>query len=194
MIAAAAGDAVGLDGDVSELAGHAVHAVKNFSVQNDGAADAGAERDHRHVVDVAARAQPFLAESRHLGVVVEEDARAQAALDFVAHGIVGPAGKIGRLAHHPGFHVDDAGNADACADKLSAAAILLGQAMNGVAHFADDVVAAQGDFYAESNFFEKLAVGADGRNAQVGAAEIDSDGKIGHGQKGIRIAAGWTDC
>ena len=180
MISAAARNAVGLNGDVAKFAGHAIHAVKDFSVEDDGAADAGAQRDHRHVVDAAARAQPFFAKSSHLGVVVEKDARAQAALDYVAHRIVGPSGKVGRLAHHAGLHVDDAGNADTGAHELAAAAIFFGQAVNGVAHFADNVVAAESDFDAQSYFFEKLAVGGDGRDAQVGAAEIDSDGKIRH--------------
>jgi hypothetical protein len=43
------------------------------------------------------------------------------------------------------------------------------------------VVTAESDFGAEGNFFEKLAVSADGGDAEIGAAEIDSDGKIGHG-------------
>ena len=30
--------------------------------------------------------------------------------------------------------------------------------MDGVAHFGDDVVAAESDFGAEGNFFEKLSV------------------------------------
>ena len=141
------------------------------------------------IVDATAGAQPLLAESGDFGVVVEKDAGAEAALDFVAHGIVGPSGKVGGLAHHSGFSVDDAGNADAGADEASSAAILLGEAMDGVAHFADDVVAAESDFDAESNFFEKLAVGADGRDAQVGAAEIDSDRKIRHDGKEYQIAA-----
>ena len=136
--------------------------------------------------NIAGGAQPFFAERGDVGVVLEEDASAQAAFDFVAHWIVGPAGKVGGLAHHSGFHLDNAGDGDPGADKPAAAAILIGEAVNGVTHFADDVVAAQRDFYAECDFFEKLAVGADGRNAQVGAAEIDSDGKIRHGQKGIR--------
>jgi predicted metallo-beta-lactamase superfamily hydrolase len=66
--------------------------------------------------------------------------------------------------------------------------------VNGVAHFADDVVAAESDFHAESDFFEKLAIRADGRDAQVGTAEIDSDRKIWHGQKGIRISWLIDDC
>ena len=103
-----------------------------------------------------------------------------APFDYVAHRIVGPSGKVGGLAHHPGLPVDDAGNADAGTDKAAAAAILFGQAVNGVAHFADDVVAAESDFDAQRDFLKKLAVGADGCDAQVGAAEIDSDGKIRH--------------
>ena len=73
--------------------------------------------------------------------------------------------------------------------NLPLLAILLGQAVNRVAHFADDVVAAESDLYAKCNFFQKLAVGADGRDAQVGAAEIDSDGKIRHGGEDYQIAA-----
>ncbi len=104
MIAAAAGNTVGFDGDVSKLTRHAVHAVEDFTVQDDGAADASAQCEHRHIVDATARAQPFFAESGDFGVVIEEDAGAEAALDFVAHGIVGPSGKVGGLAHHAGFH------------------------------------------------------------------------------------------
>jgi hypothetical protein len=56
-----------------------------------------------------------------------------------------------------------------------------GEALDGVAHFGDDVVTAESDFGAEGNFFEKLAVSADGSDAEIGAAEVNSDGKIGHG-------------
>jgi hypothetical protein len=48
------------------------------------------------------------------------------------------------------------------------------------------VIPAKGNFDAERNFFKKLAVGADSRNAQVGTAKIDSNGKIGHGGKGYQ--------
>ncbi len=113
VIAAAAGDAVGFDGDVSEFAGHAIHAVEYFSAQDDAAANASAESDHGHVVDAPCRSQPLFAQGVDVGVVLEQDASAQAALDLMAHRIVGPAGKIGGRAHHPSLQVDDAGNADA---------------------------------------------------------------------------------
>ena len=60
--------------------------------------------------------------------------------------------------------------------------------MNGAAHFVDDVVAAQSEFGAERHLFEQLPGGADGGDAQVGAAEVDSDGEIGHGGEVIRTA------
>ena len=56
-----------------------------------------------------------------------------------------------------------------------------GEALDGVTHFGDDLIAAEDDFGAEGDFFEKLAVAADGGNAEVGAAEIDADGEVGHG-------------
>ena len=52
--------------------------------------------------------------------------------------------------------------------------------MDGVTHFANHVIAAQGDFHAESDLFEKLALGSNGGNAEVGATHIDTDRVVGH--------------
>src|SRR5438270_10850687 len=90
VIAAATGSTVGFDGDVSKLAGHSIHTVKNFAIQNDRTADAGSQRDHGHVVDVARSAEPLFAQCGCVGVILEKDASAQAAFDFIAHGIFGP--------------------------------------------------------------------------------------------------------
>jgi hypothetical protein len=181
MAAAAAGISIGFDRDVTELAGHAVHAVPDFSSEHDAATDSGAESDDSHVGDAAGSAEPLLAEGGDVGVVFEDDGGAQTALDFIAHGILFKAREVGGLAEHSGLHVNDAGDADAGAEKFSGFLILGGEALDGVAHFGDDVVTAESDFGAEGNFFEKLAVSADGGDAEIGAAEVDSDGKIGHG-------------
>jgi hypothetical protein len=61
---------------VAELACHAIHAVPDFSFEDDAAADSGSQRDHSHVVDAAGGTQPLLAESGNVGVVFEDDARA----------------------------------------------------------------------------------------------------------------------
>ena len=139
---------------MSKFACHTAHAIEDFSVQDDRTADAGAERDHRHVVGIASRTQPFFPQSCEIRVVVEEDARAQAPLDFIAHGIVGPAGKVGGLAHHSGFPVDDTGDSDARPDKLAAGAILLGKTANRVTHLADHVVTAEGNLHTQRDFLQ----------------------------------------
>jgi hypothetical protein len=45
------------------------------------------------------------------------------------------------------------------------------------------VIAAQGNLGAQRNFFQKLAVSTDRRNAEIGAAEINPNGEIRHGVK-----------
>jgi hypothetical protein len=52
--------------------------------------------------------------------------------------------------------------------------------MDGVAHFVDDVVASEGNFGAQRNFLEQAAVAGNSGDAEVGTAQIDSNGKIRH--------------
>src|SRR5215471_14985231 len=155
---------------MAEFAGHAAHAVENLAVENDGPADAGAQGQHGHVVGVASRAHPFLAEGGDVGVVVEIDASSEAAFNHVAHGIVLPAGEVGGFPHHAGGHIDDSRDADSRAQKFSAVAIFFCESLDRVTHFTDDVVPAHRDLYAQGYFLEKLAVGGNGRHAQVGTA------------------------
>src|SRR5580765_590787 len=54
-ISASAGNAVRLDRNVSEFSRHAAHAVEKFAIEDDGPSNAGTEREHRHIVDRAAR-------------------------------------------------------------------------------------------------------------------------------------------
>ncbi len=119
------------EGDVPEFARHAIHAVPDFSPQHNATADAGSQGEHGHIRDATGSAQPLLAESGNARVVLEDHAgvvfrESQAALDFRAGGIVFPAGKVGRLPHHSGLQVDEAGNADAGAEKLSGLLVLAG--------------------------------------------------------------------
>ena len=78
------------------------------------------------------------------------------------------------------IHVDESGNADADAREIAGALMLGGQRLNGVAHLADDVVAALLDLGSGGDFLQHLAVVADGGDAQVGTAKIDCDGKNAH--------------
>jgi hypothetical protein len=79
------------------------------------------------------------------------------------------------------MQVDDAWDADAGAEKFSFLLIFSAELPDRVAHFCDDVVGPEGGLCPERDFFQELAVSTDGCDAQVGAAEIDSDRKIGHG-------------
>jgi len=70
---------------MSKFACHTVHAVKYFPAQHDGAANAGAQREHRHVRYVTRRAQPLLTQRGHVAVIIEKELRSQSPLDFLAH-------------------------------------------------------------------------------------------------------------
>ncbi len=59
-------------------------------------------------------------------------------------------------------------------------AILGGKQPDGIAHLADDVVFAQRYPRAQRDFFHQVALLVDGRDAQIGSAEIDADRKVGH--------------
>ena len=65
--------------------------------------------------------------------------------------------------------------------------------MDGVAHFGDNVIGTERDLGREGNFFEKLSVTGDGGDAEVGAAEVDSDGEIGHVRRRLSEARGVFD-
>ena len=169
--------------------------MPDFSAEHDAAADSRTQRDHCHVWHAARCAQPLLAQRGNVGVIFKHDMGGETALDFGAHRIFFEAGKIGGFAQHSGVQIDDAGNADASAQEFSFLLIFSGELPDGVAHFRDDVVGAESGFSGEGDFLEKLPVGGDGGDAQVGAAEIDSDGEIGHGWRKIsRFAASGNHC
>ena len=72
-VAARAAVPVGHDLHVPELAGHAVGAAEDPAVDDDRAADAGAERDAQDEPVPGAGAEPALAERGGVGVVVDHD-------------------------------------------------------------------------------------------------------------------------
>ena len=134
-----------------------------FPPKHDAAADAGAQRDHGHVRDAASSAQPLLAERGNVGVIFEDDTArfsgAQTALDFRAAPDSLPSREDWPtfrsipvcMSMMPGTPMPAPRNFP---DVL----VLAGEALDRIAHFVDDVVAAEGDFGSERNFFEKLSV------------------------------------
>ncbi len=157
--------------------------MPDFSSEHNAPANPGPQRDYAHIWYAAGSPQPLFAQRGHVGVVFEDDARPQPPLNFGAHGIFFPSRKIGRLAQRSGLHVNDSRNPNAGAKKITFRFVLCREALDGIAHFVDHVIAAEGNFRPECNFLQKLPLTADSGNPQVGATEIDSDGKIRHDEK-----------
>jgi hypothetical protein len=78
------------------------------------------------------------------------------------------------------LHVDDAGHANADPHQRGAVAVFPRQALDGVAHVADDVIASPGNLSVERDFLDQRALLVHGSDAQVRAAQIHSNGKFIH--------------
>ena len=153
-----------------EFAGHAVHAVPNLAAHYYSATDAGAEGQHRHVVKIFRRAQPFLSHGGRIGVILQNDLRLQALLDLCTDRRIDPARQIGRFANHASLHVDNAWYADPDPEQGGRVPVLLHQSLDGIAHVIDNVDATQRDFRAKCHFLDEMALLVNGRNAEIGPA------------------------
>src|SRR5262249_30229077 len=133
-IAAATGMTFGFDSGMSEFASHAVHAVPDFSADDEPSADTGAERKHGHVVKFSCCAEPLFSEGGDVGIVFEDDDGIEAALDFSAHGIIRPSGKVRRFAQQASLHINDAGDTDSDPEHAGGVAVFVREALDGIAH------------------------------------------------------------
>ena len=76
-LAARAHRAVAIDGEVTDLGREAVRAAHDTAVEHDRAPDPGAERYEQRVARPGRSAEPHLAPSRDVGVVVDHDGKAR---------------------------------------------------------------------------------------------------------------------
>lgn len=81
-VAAGAFDAFAVDGDVAELARKTRIAVPEFAVEDERAADAGADGDVEHIAAAASRARDVLAVSGGVRIVDERDRQIRRARQF----------------------------------------------------------------------------------------------------------------
>ena len=94
---------------------HPERAAVELAVEDDAAADAGADGDQQQVVDVVAGAELELAPRGGVGVVLDHDRQVDARLEVGLEVDVAP-GEVGREQHDGAGLVDVAGRADA--DRL----------------------------------------------------------------------------
>ncbi len=157
---------------VAELAGQSVLAAVDVAVADDGAADAGAERDHDHVVLAAAGAEAPFGPGGGVGVVLDHDGEAEPGAERLLEGFAAPV-EVGGEEHGGAFGVDPAGRADA--DRVDV--VLVGELQDEV---DDDVLddlgalALVGGLGAQPVQDASFAVDHAGHD--LGAADVDADG------------------
>ena len=129
------GQAVADEAGVPELAGDAVTAAEQLAADDDGAADAGAHRQHDHVVDVAPGAEAELGPAGRVRVVLDGDGHVDARLErrlqrFVAPRDVGGVDDGGPVA------VDESGRRDSDGGDLVAGAEVTRHVDDGIRELA----------------------------------------------------------
>ena len=117
---------VEVDGRVADLAGDVRRAVKQLAVDDQTAADAGADRHPDDVPAAARRALPPFADRRAVRVVVERDGQAQAFADSIAQGEVFPT-EVRSDDDESLFTIQWTGRPHADADDVASIRIRLGE-------------------------------------------------------------------
>ena len=153
------------------------HPVPDAAAEHDAAAHAGAERKHEHVIIITRGAQPFFAQRGGVGVVFQHDVRAQPPLDLVAHRVIVPAGKVGRLAQHAGTMSMIPGTPMPMRRSALAAVNLVAELADRLAHLVDDEIASARHLRAGGDLLQQRALLVHGGDAQVGSAQINSNGE-----------------
>jgi len=164
-----------VDGGVTDLAGAELCAAVELAVDDEAAANSGAEGDGDEVSVAFAGAVVPLGVGHAVGVVVYGDGEFGFLAEAITEGDFDPAGDVGDLENVAPLEIDEAG--DACADGADV----------GVGGFefgdagGDGVDEVVGRFVVEGGGVDGLGVGDDsisGADAEFygGASEVDTDG------------------
>ncbi len=172
--------AVEIDGGMPDLTGDVGGAMKELSVDDDAAADAGADRHADDVASTARGALPPLAEGRTIRVVVERGRQAQLRGDTVAERIILPA-EIRCDDDESLLSIERAGSADPYPDEVFSFGIRLGHrvqndafdhAINALGHALGAKLRRRGD---RAHAVVPAAVLSQSAGEDLGAAEVDAD-------------------
>ena len=166
-----------IDRDVADLAARTVGAINDLAVDDDAAADAGAQRDHDRTAAALRRAHPDLAQRRHIGVVADEDPQAVQQTGQLGRNIpLTPAAEVGADdGHHAGVQ-HGAGHTDAHALHLLGGDLLFGHlAPDGVGQIFKDVLTGVGGIGGHLPLFQQRAGGGEQADLRGGTAEVDAE-------------------
>lgn len=178
-IAAAAFGAVDFDDHVANLAGSEVVADVEVAVDDDAAADAGADEDADEVLGLGFVFAVEGAEGADVAVVADEDGDGEAFLQLFLKRDVFPPGKVGGEDDFAGIGIDGAGRADADgADVLHGEVAFIDGVVDAAGNAVDDGFDAAIGFGAELGgaFEVELVVEDAGENFR--AAEVYAEEKI----------------
>ena len=131
VLAAGAQPAAGVDDHVPQFGAVLEVAAKHLAVDDDAAADAGAQREHDQVLDVLAGSGPELAPAGGIGVVLQRGPDARLVLHDLAERDVLHARQVARVDDQALAMAHGAGRADADADDLLAVDAGLGDGLLG---------------------------------------------------------------
>ncbi len=166
---------------MAELTGDAELAALDLAVLQDGAADAGTERDHDEVVLAAAGTEAPLRPGGGVGVVVHEDRHGEPSREAVPKRFVAP-GQVGREQDAVAVGVDPAGGADADRVHVVAVGQVKDQFDDGV---LDDLGALGLVRGLRAELLQDVAVGVHDARHDLGAADVDAHRRhTGCGQVG----------
>src|SRR5215471_13884512 len=101
-------------------------------------ADAGAEGQHAEIFYALPDADPLLAQSGAIGIVLQHDWHCQASFEISHHGIIIPARKVGSGTKDSVRKIDNSRNSYSNAKKLVRGTIASRQAPDRRGHLLDD--------------------------------------------------------
>lgn len=167
---ASARQPVGYNPQMTELARRTETAPQESVSRHDRSPDARADRQHRHIADVACCTKAKLSPACRVGVVVDGDVKVETLAQAVTEWLIAPV-DVGRVVHGRLCGIDEASRGHSGSNDLLPIAQLLDHAHHEV---GDGVRITRGCGFAE--FGNDLSVIAHQGSGDLGSADVDSDG------------------
>jgi hypothetical protein len=117
-IAAATWIAVGKNRHMADFAGHSHKAMENLSIDDDAAAYPGPQGNQNQIFYIFTGAHPLFAKRRGVGIILEQDGRAEMTLNLITHGKALKSWKIGRAHDNAGINIDKTGYPDSHTNQI----------------------------------------------------------------------------